>query len=219
MIRIHRAGTWPILITFVSLCALVCLMVVFVHHSFPWLVYLITFGALILMAWVVSFFRNPSRPVMPRDNIILSPVDGRVVAIEEIEEKEFLKTQTLQVSVFMSPFNVHFNKMPASGKITYMKYHPGKYLVAWHPKSSEENERMTLAFEHKGKSVVMRQVAGIMARKILTYVSVGDEVKQGEEFGFIRFGSRVDLFLPVNSELKVALGDEVSANITELAYI
>ena len=217
--RLHRAGIWPILIVFISVSILVALVDILAGSSLIWLVYLIAFGALVLLFWIVTFFRNPKRPVSPRSNVVLAPADGRVVAIEEVEEKEVLKQRCLQLSIFMSPFNVHFNKMPVSGKFVYKHYYPGKYLIASHPKSSELNERMILGFDHNGTTIGMRQVAGMMARKILCYVKEGDELEQGEEVGFIRFGSRVDLLLPLTTTVNVKLGQVVRANITELAYL
>lgn len=219
MTRFHRAGTWPILIVLFCLSLLVVLINALVGSVLPWLVYLMLFGALVLMLWVVTFFRNPKRPVNPRSNVVLAPADGRVVAIEEVEEKEVLKQRCLQLSIFMSPFNVHFNKMPVSGRFVYKHYYPGKYLIASHPKSSELNERMILGFDHNGTTIIMRQVAGMMARKILCYVNEGDELEQGDEVGFIRFGSRVDLLLPLTTKVNVTLGQTVRANITELAYL
>ncbi|HEY0669995.1 MAG TPA: phosphatidylserine decarboxylase family protein [Sphingobacteriaceae bacterium] len=182
-----------------------------------WTVYIISF---ILFIIVLQFFRNPSRNITPDERFILCPADGKVVVIEETEETEYLKDRRLQISVFMSPVNVHINRNPISGIVKYFKYNPGKYLVAWNPKSSTDNERTTIVVEnHQGVPVLFRQIAGALARRIVWYVKENDEVKQGQEFGFIKFGSRVDLFLPLGSEIKVKLGDTVTGGITVLAEL
>ena len=182
-----------------------------------WTVYIISF---ILFIIVLQFFRNPRRNVTPDERFILCPADGKVVVIEEADETEYLKDRRLQISVFMSPINVHINRNPISGIVKYFKYNPGKYLVAWNPKSSTDNERTTIVVEnHQGVPVLFRQIAGALARRIVWYVKENDEVKQGQEFGFIKFGSRVDLFLPLGSEIKVKLGDTVTGGITVLAEL
>jgi phosphatidylserine decarboxylase len=151
---------------------------------------------------------------------VLCPADGKVVVIEETEEPEFLKDKRIQVSVFMSPVNVHVNRNPISGVVKYFKYHPGKYLVAWHPKSSTENERTTVVTENKvGQQVLFRQIAGALARRIVWYVKEGDKVEQGEQFGFIKFGSRVDVFLPLGSKINVEIGEVVKGGTTILAEL
>ena len=182
-----------------------------------WTVYIISF---ILFIIVLQFFRNPRRNVTPDERFILCPADGKVVVIEEADETEYLKDRRLQISVFMSPINVHINRNPISGIVKYFKYNPGKYLVAWNPKSSTDNERTTIVVEnHQGVQVLFRQIAGALARRIVWYVKENDEVKQGQEFGFIKFGSRVDLFIPLGSEIKVKLGDTVTGGITVLAEL
>ena len=164
--------------------------------------------SLFLIVMILQFFRNPSRAIAAGENTILAPADGKVVVIEEVEEKEYFHDKCIQVSIFMSPLNVHANRNPIGGIVRYMKYHPGKYLVAWHPKSSTENERTTVVIEHKsGQKILFRQIAGAMARRIVYYVEEGDTVKQGEEMGFIKFGSRVDVLLPLSAKIKVKLGD------------
>jgi len=164
------------------------------------------------------FFRQPNRPVTPDNNLILAPADGKIVAIEEVFEPEYFKEKRLQVSIFMSPLNVHVNRYPVSGNVKYFKYHKGKYFLAWHPKSSELNERTTLVIENHHGEILLRQIAGVLARRIVYYPSVGDAVIQGQDLGFIKFGSRVDLFLPVNSvELKISLNQKVSGNQTIIA--
>ena len=182
-----------------------------------WTVYILSF---ILFVTVLQFFRNPYRKVAADEKFVLCPADGKVVVIEEAEETEYLKDRRLQVSIFMSPVNVHINRNPISGIVKYFKYIPGKYLVAWNPKSSTDNERITIVVEnHEGTPVLFRQIAGALARRIVWYVKENEEVKQGQEFGFIKFGSRVDLFLPLNSEVKVNLGDKVIGGVTVLAEL
>jgi phosphatidylserine decarboxylase len=173
-----------------------------------------------LFVIILQFFRSPAITVIKNDQHVICPADGKVVVIEETEETEFLKDKRIQVSVFMSPINVHINRNPISGIVKYYRYHPGKFLVAWHPKSSTENERTTVVIENKaGVSVLFRQIAGALARRIVCYSKEGQEAVQGEEFGFIKFGSRVDLFLPLGTEIKVGLGETVKGGITVLAHL
>ena len=160
----------------------------------------------LLLILILQFFRNPKRVITRDIKKILSPVDGKVVVIESVCEKEYFKDNRMQVSIFMSPLNVHITRYPLSGKVTYSKYHPGKYLFAWHPKSSEENERTTIVIKNtEFGEVLYRQVAGALARRIVNYAKVGSEVKQGDDAGFIKFGSRVDLFLPIDTPIEVVL--------------
>lgn len=176
--------------------------------------------AISFLVLILQFFRNPKRNTHINDNHILSPVDGKVVVIEEVFENEYLNKKCLQVSVFMSPINVHVTRYPTGGKIVYSKYHPGKYLVAWHPKSSEENERTTVVVENKvvGK-VLYRQIAGALARRIVNYAKENSQVKQGADSGFIKFGSRVDVFLPLHSNIKVELNQKVKGGETIIATL
>jgi phosphatidylserine decarboxylase len=169
---------------------------------------------------VLQFFRNPKRHTHVNDHHILSPVDGKVVVIEEVFENEYLNEKCLQVSIFMSPINVHVTRYPSSGKILYSKYHPGKYLVAWHPKSSEENERTTVVIENNifGK-ILYRQIAGALARRIVNYAKENIQVKQGADSGFIKFGSRVDVFLPLQSKIDVKLNQKVRGGETIIASL
>lgn len=185
----------------------------------PEWVFLPVLGALIaVMLIVLWFFRVPSRTVKQQDDLIISPADGKVVAIEEVTEGEYFKDRRIQVSVFMSPLNVHVNFFPIGGTTSYYKYHPGKYLVAWHPKSSTENERSTVVVRHpKHGEVLFRQIAGALARRICTYAVEGRPATQGAEFGFIKFGSRVDLLLPLNAKITCRIGDVVQGSITPLA--
>jgi phosphatidylserine decarboxylase len=184
---------------------------------FRWIIYILSFALFII---ILQFFRNPYIEVLKNDNHVICPADGKVVVIEETEESEYLKDRRIQVSVFMSPINVHVNRNPISGIVKYFKYHPGKFLVAWHPKSSTENERTTVVIENnQGVSVLFRQIAGALARRIVCYSKEGQQAEQGEEFGFIKFGSRVDVFLPLGTEIKVGLGEVVKGGITVLAHL
>jgi len=171
--------------------------------------------ALFLLGFIAYFFRNPSRDVLLTNNsVILAPADGRVVVIEEAEEKEYFKDKRLQVSIFMSPTNVHVNRSPIGGVINYFRYHEGKYLVAWHPKSSEQNERTTVVIDNGNSEILLRQIAGAMAKRIVSYFNEGEHVEQGVDIGFIKFGSRVDLFLPLSAKLDIEIGDKVKGNVT-----
>lgn len=174
----------------------------------------------ILFLLILQFFRNPKREIRVADeNMVYSPCDGKVVAIEEAHEGEYFEEKRLQLSIFMSPLNVHVNRNPISGTVNYFKYHPGKYLVAWHPKSSTENERTTVVIGNGDTEILLRQIAGALAKRIKTYLDVGDNVQQGSELGFIKFGSRVDLFLPLDAKVKVEIGQKVKGNQTVIAEI
>jgi phosphatidylserine decarboxylase len=186
-------------------------------HALKWFIYILSF---LLFVIIVQFFRSPNISIAKDEKTVLCPADGKVVVIEEADETEYLKDRRIQLSVFMSPINVHVNRNPISGIVKYFKYHPGKYLVAWHPKSSTENERTTVVTENKaGVPVLFRQIAGALARRIVWYVKEGDVVEQGDQFGFIKFGSRVDLFLPLGSTIKVNIGDVVKGGRTVLAEL
>lgn len=169
-----------------------------------------------LLITVLQFFRNPSRTFTKGEDLIICPADGKVVVIEKTFEQEYLKKECLQVSIFMSPINVHINRFPVSGKVSYVRYHPGLYLVAWHPKSSTDNERTTVVVEKNGKSILFRQIAGALARRIVYYCKEGDQAQQTEEFGFIKFGSRVDLFLPLDTQINVKLNEVVKGGVSIL---
>jgi len=186
-------------------------------HAVKWVIYILSF---LLFVIVLQFFRSPSLAVSADEATVLCPADGKVVVIEETEETEFLKDKRIQLSVFMSPVNVHINRNPISGVVKYFKYNPGKYLVAWHPKSSTENERTTIVIENSaGVAVLFRQIAGALARRIVWYVKEGESVQQGEQFGFIKFGSRVDVFLPLGSKINVQIGEKVKGGRTILAEL
>jgi phosphatidylserine decarboxylase len=177
--------------------------------------YIITSLAFIL---IVQFFRSPDRKIEPNENIITAPADGKIVVIEEVEEPEYFKGKRIQISIFMSPINVHVNWYPMSGTVKYYKYHPGDYLVAWHPKSSTKNERSTLVVESPdGSEILIRQIAGAVARRIVTYGREGDQFQQGNQLGFIKFGSRVDVFLPLGTKILVQLDQKVKGCLTPLA--
>lgn len=186
------------------------------NQLLTWAVYIVS--AFVLIA-LLQFFRNPKRTISQDEKIILCPADGKVVVIEETEETEYFQDRRLQISIFMSPINVHINRNPVSGIVKYFKYHPGKYLMAWNPKSSTLNERTTTVVETDGIEILFRQIAGAMARRIVWYVKEGQTVDQGTEFGFIKFGSRVDVFLPIGSKVAVKLGDKVKGGITVLGEI
>ncbi len=184
-----------------------------IHNT--WIQSVLIMVSVIFFFLVVWFFRNPPRSLIPDASRIVSAADGKVVDIEEVVEKEYFGDKRLQVSVFMSPLNVHINRYPIGGTVVYRKYHPGKYLVAWHPKSSELNERSTVVIrDMNGREILVRQIAGNVARRIVTYAGEGNRVTQGDELGFIKFGSRVDLFLPPGTKLGVRIGDVVEGNRT-----
>ena len=217
-IRIHKEGHKILLVSGIALLlANLTIALIFRHHT----VYKVTgaISVLILLGFA-SFFRIPYRQFFSSDNHVIAPADGRVVVIEEAQENEYFGDKRIQVSIFMSPANVHVNRNPISGLVKYQKYHPGKYLVAWHPKSSEKNERNTVVIEHEeGVEVLMRQIAGKLARKIRWYLNEGDEVEQNAEMGFIKFGSRVDLFLPVGTKIEVDLKQKVKGGITVIGTL
>lgn len=192
----------------------------FTMTGWTWLFLLLSLGALVMAYLIIQFFRVPSRVFSFTDNDILCPADGKVVVIEEVTESEYFKDRRIQVSIFMSPMNVHANYNPISGLMKYVEYHPGLFLVAWHPKSSTDNERTTMVIEHSsGKEVLFRQIAGAVARRICYYVQPGQTVKTGDEFGFIKFGSRVDVLLPLDCKINVKIGDTVKAKLTKLGEL
>jgi len=174
----------------------------------------------IVFLLLLQFFRSPFRNLLLHEDLIIAPADGKVVVIEDVEEPEYFKDKRKQISIFMSPINVHITRNPVSGIVKYFRYHPGNYFVAWHPKSSTKNERTTVVVESTaGPEVLFRQIAGAMARRIVWYVKEGDEVSQGEEFGFIKFGSRVDIFVPLDTEMKVELGQKTKGGQTVIAQL
>ena len=209
----HKEGYFIIVFTFLFCAGLVLGAEYFVKSK--GLTLLLQSASLIILILVLQFFRNPKRNTVLNDQHILSPVDGKVVIIEKVYEKEYFKDERLQVSIFMSPINVHVTRYPMSGTVKFSKYHPGKYLVAWHPKSSELNERTTIVVENETFGPILyRQIAGALARRIVNYAKVGDTAVQGTDAGFIKFGSRVDLFLPVDTKVDVALDQVVRGGET-----
>lgn len=212
----HREGQKIILFSFLLVGVSILLAHFFIDIA--WLKLTVQILGLIILIIILQFFRNPKRLAKKDFNEILSPVDGKVVVIEEVEEKEYFKDKRRQVSIFMSPVNVHVTRYPASGSVTFSKYHPGKYLVAWHPKSSEENERTTVVIKTpKFGEILYRQIAGALARRIVNYAEEGESVQQGDDAGFIKFGSRVDLFLPLDCQINVKLNQKVKGAGTCIA--
>jgi len=216
---IHKEGRTLLFVLLVALFAINAV----IYYQYPGNESIQRIGvgvSLVIYLIILQFFRSPVFAVTKNDKQILAPADGKVVVIEETDEPEHLKGRRRQVSIFMSPINVHVNRMPAGGTISYFKYHPGKYLVAWHPKSSTENERTTLAVKLKnGTEILFRQIAGALARRIKWYVKVGDMLGQGDEFGFIKFGSRVDVFLPLDATVTVKVGDTTKGGRTVIAEL
>ena len=203
----HKEGSKLIFITLLLVVGIIFLADAFV--SIEWLRTLLFVFAIVILALVLQFFRNPTRVADNSDNHILAPVDGKVVVIEEVYEPEYFKDKRLMVSIFMSPINVHVTRYALNGIVKYSKYHPGKYLVAWHPKASEENERTTVVINNRVYGEVMyRQIAGALARRIVNYAQEGMRVVQGKDAGFIKFGSRVDLYLPLGTEVNVKIGEK-----------
>ena len=185
-----------------------------------WVKYTVFSISFIFFILVAQFFRNPKRGILQNENFVVAPVDGKVVAIEEVEEKEYFKDKRLLVSIFMSPLNVHVTRYPSSGEVKYSQYHKGKYLVAWHPKSSEENERTTVVIETaKFGEILYRQIAGAVAKRIVNYAVVGQKINQGDDSGFIKFGSRVDVFLPIGTPVNVKIGEKVRGAETKLTEL
>jgi phosphatidylserine decarboxylase len=216
--RIHKEGHRFIIA--VLLILVVFNSLIFFFTGIIWLVYACSILSLVVFSLILYFFRNPSREVEEEHNTVFAPADGKVVVIEEVLEDEYFKDKRIQVSIFMSPLNVHVNRYPVSGTVKYFKYHEGDYLVAWHPKSSSHNERTTVVLEaKKGIELLVRQIAGAMARRIVCYAVEGEEVIQGEQMGFIKFGSRVDIFLPLNTKIKVKLNENVQGNRTVIALL
>ena len=216
---IHKEGYTTIALSILFIF-IINALVDYKYYDVTWLRWLIYVFSAVLFLTVLQFFRNPRRSFSSGENLVICPADGKVVVIEETEEGEYFKDKRLQVSIFMSPVNVHINRNPISGVVKFFKYHPGKYLAAWNPKSSTENERTTVVVEHKnGSPILFRQIAGALARRIVWYVKEGDQVVQTEQFGFIKFGSRVDVFLPLGTKVDVALNDVVKGGITTLATL
>jgi len=215
-VSIHKEGYISIALV-VALAALIagCAYILGPHI---WINIILYGLSIFLLVAILQFFRKPYRHITLNENHILAPADGKVVAIEEVQEDEFFNDTRVQLSIFMSPVNVHINWAPFTGTVKYVKYHPGKYLVAWHPKSSTENERTTLVLESGNMTVLIRQIAGAVARRIVYYLKEGETIEQGKELGFIKFGSRIDVLLPVGTKIAVKLGQKVKGTQTILAY-
>lgn len=212
----HKEGAKIILIS--TTLFVVLLLVSPMVISNPWILKSVQILMLLLLVTVLQFFRNPKRPLEVNDYNIIAPVDGKVVVIEEVFEPEYFKDKRLQVSIFMSPINVHVTRYATSGKVRYSKYHPGKYLVAWHPKASTENERTTVVIENRIFGEIMyRQIAGALAKRIVNYAEEGMQVRQGDDAGFIKFGSRVDIYLPIGTNVNVKIGQKAVGNQTIVA--
>ena len=216
MIRFHKEGYKIITTAFVVSIVGILLAEKFIEIG--WLVKAIQIFIVLFLIIILQFFRNPKRITLVNGNHIIAPLDGKVVVIEEVEETEYFKDKRLQVSIFMSPINVHVTRYTMSGIIKYSKYHPGKFLVAWHPKASTDNERTTVVIENKKiGEVLYRQIAGALAKRIVNYAQEGDSVVQGTDAGFIKFGSRVDVYLPIGTKINVNLGDKVKGGVQVIA--
>ena len=214
---LHREGrgtilTVTLLVAFINGLTFTCV-------TTPWISFLVAAVSLLFWIFILSFFRIPSRKLTIQDYAIIAPADGEVVVIEEVQADEYFTDRRIQVSIFMSPFNVHVNRNPVSGEVVYSQYHPGKYLVAWHPKSSTENERHSVVYRAQGKEILVKQIAGALAKRIVNYLQPGQTVMQTEEMGFIKFGSRVDLFLPIGTALNIKIGDMVQSKLTLIGKI
>ena len=214
---IHREGIKTIMIVSIFFVAVNLASFYFISFDYPWLSWCIFLLTILFWLFVLSFFRVPKRKLVTGDQLIVSPADGKVVVIEETVDEEYFKGKRLQISIFMSPANVHQNRNPVSGEVVYTQYHKGKYLVAWHPKSSTENERYTVVIRNAHAEVLVKQIAGAVARRIVNYLKLGQQADQSAEMGFIKFGSRVDVLLPVGTKVEVGLNQVVQGGVTVLA--
>ena len=214
---IHKEGYKTIAISTIFFGVINVLSFYFLSSSLPIISWVIFIGTLGLLFFVISFFRIPKRQPTIQENAIIAPADGKVVVIEEVQADEFFTDRRIQVSIFMSPLNVHVNRNPVSGEVVYSQYHKGKYLVAWHPKSSTENERHSVVYRKDSKEILVKQIAGAVAKRIINYLQPGQQVKQTAEMGFIKFGSRVDLLLPLDAKILVKIGDKPKGGVTTIA--
>ena len=214
---IHKEGYKTIAITALIFGLFNLMSFTFLSESLPWLALVLFAVTLFLFLFIISFFRIPNRVLIINDGQIICPADGKVVVIEEVTEVEYFKDKRIQVSIFMSPANVHVNRNPMSGEVVYNQYHKGKYLVAWHPKSSTENERWSVVTRNSHGEILYKQIAGALAKRICNYTTVGQQVKQCDEYGFIKFGSRVDVLLPPSAKINVELNQVVKGGVTVLA--
>ncbi|MBL7733128.1 MAG: phosphatidylserine decarboxylase family protein [Chitinophagaceae bacterium] len=214
---IHKEGFKTIAIATIIFGIINILSFYFLSYSAPmlsWVIFILTLG---LLLFLISFFRIPKRTLTISDNAIVAPADGKVVVIEEVQADEYFTDRRMQVSIFMSPLNVHVNRNPVTGEVVYSEYHKGKYLVAWHPKSSTENERHSVVYRKDGKEILVKQIAGALAKRICNYLRPGQLVNQGDEMGFIKLGSRVDLLLPLDAKINVKIGDKPQGGVTVIA--
>jgi phosphatidylserine decarboxylase len=214
---IHKEGYRTIAISALILAVINIISFYFISFEAPiisWIIFIVTIG---LFLFIISFFRIPKREYTIQENAVTAPCDGKVVVIEEVQADEYFTDRRMQVSIFMSPANVHVNRNPVTGEVLYSQYHKGKYLVAWHPKSSTENERHSVVYRKDGKEVLVKQIAGALAKRIVNYLRPGQKVEQGAEMGFITFGSRVDLLLPLDAKIHVKIGDTPKGGVTVIA--
>jgi phosphatidylserine decarboxylase len=217
--KVHKEGYASIGIAALLFGVINVLSFMFLNDTYPRIALAVFIVTAILFLFIVSFFRIPYRNLTVGESHVICPADGKVVVIEEVVDEEYFKDKRIQVSIFMSPANVHVNRNPMSGEVLYSHYHKGKYLVAWHPKSSTENERHSVVLQNSYGSILVKQIAGALAKRIVNYLSVGQQVKQGDELGFIKFGSRVDVLLPPNATVKVKLNQVVKGGVTVLAEL
>ncbi|HZH95697.1 MAG TPA: phosphatidylserine decarboxylase family protein [Flavisolibacter sp.] len=214
--KIHKEGNATIITSILIVAAINVLTLFLLTPRYPvlgWIIFVATVG---LFLFILSFFRIPKRVHAEGEDFIVAPCDGTVVVIEEVQPDEYFTDKRLQLSIFMSPLNVHVNRNPVTGEVAYSKYHKGKYLVAWHPKSSTDNERHSVVYRQHGKEMLVKQIAGALAKRIVNYLKPGDQVVQGAEMGFIKFGSRVDLLLPLNAQIDVKINQKVKGGVTVL---
>jgi phosphatidylserine decarboxylase len=214
---IHKEGYSSIAWATLIFGAINILSFYFISFSFPAISWLIFIATLAFLIFIISFFRIPKRKLTIQENAIIAPADGKVVVIEEVQADEYFSDRRIQVSIFMSPLNVHVNRNPVGGEVVYSEYHKGKYLVAWHPKSSTENERHSVVYRKSGKEILVKQIAGAVAKRIINYLQPGQQVNQTDEMGFIKFGSRVDLLLPLDAKIQVKIGDKPQGGVTVVA--
>ncbi len=217
--KIHKEGYSSIIIAALLFIVINFLFFYFFNPRFPVIEWIIIAASLILFLFIVSFFRSPKRNFTINLQQIICPADGKVVVMEEIFDTEYFNDKRLQVSIFMSPANVHINRIPMGGKVLYSQYHKGKYLVAWNPKSSTENERHSVVIKNDDTTILVKQIAGAVAKRIVNYLKVGEQVNQGTEMGFIKFGSRVDVLLPIGTVIEVKLNQIVKGGVTVLATV
>ena len=216
---IHKEGYKSIVVSAIIFAVINLVSFYFISFHWPWLSWLIFIITLGFLLFIISFFRVPNRKLTIGEKLVVCPADGKVVVIEEIVDVEYFKDKRIQVSIFMSPANVHQNRNPISGEVVYNQYHKGKYLVAWDPKSSTENERHSVVIKTTGAEILVKQIAGAVAKRIINYLSVGQKVQQSAEYGFIKFGSRVDVLLPLEAKIKVQLNEVVQGGVTVLAEL